>query len=99
MPEGRTHTTLSDSWFTEHFISFSTCWDSLWGAFSLIITFFFRILFSPGFRHPAALIEELSDDDDIVAEDILGHSHPVNLDVLGKVFPAPHRVSVDGPIL
>ena len=39
-------------------------------------------------RNPASLVKELPDDDHVVAEDILGHSHPINFDVRGEVLPA-----------
>ena len=64
------------------------CRNSLWRA----IWFFFQIFRVPSpprLRHPAALVQELSNDYHIVAEYILDHSFPVDLDVWGEVLPPP----------
>ena len=57
------------------------------------------MLFPPNIGDPAALIEELPDDDNIVPQDALGHPHPVDLDVQGEVLPSSDRVPMDGPIV
>ena len=47
----------------------------------------------------AAFVDGLPDNYNVVAEYVLGHPHPVNLDVQGKVILPPFEVSVDGPSL
>ena len=68
------------------------------GAFGFVFHFF-GVLLPPRFGHPAAFVEELSNDDDIEPRDPLGHPHPVDFDVGREVFPAPDGVIVDRPIV
>ena len=54
---------------------------------------------SPGLGDQTAFVEELPDVDDVEAEDILGHTHPVDFDVRGEVIPPFDGVSMDGPVM
>ena len=60
---------------------------------------FFWVFLPPTFRHPAALVEELPDDYSIVAQHVLGHPNPVDLDVLSEIFPPFDSVLVDRSIV
>ena len=80
------------------FSSLLGCSNSFRWAFRLALNFFWVFL-SPRLRHPAAFVEELANDDDVVAKDILGHLHPVDLDVWREILPPSDRVLVDGPVV
>ena len=76
------------------FSSFFSGRNSLGGPIISVLTVLWMV-FSPGFRDPAPLVEELPHDDDVVAYHALGHSHPVDFDVWCKVLPSFDCVSID----
>ena len=80
-----THSTNRDSVKARHFSSLCSHGDSLWLAFWLLLKLLWVVL-PPRLGDPAPLVEELANDHNIVAEHVLGHPHPVDLDVWREVF-------------
>ena len=93
MPRGRTHSALRFLVQLKESYSFIDRWNSFWRTFRVIELFW--VPFLPSLGDPATLIEVFSHDDNIVAQDALGHPHPVNFDVGGKIIPSPGGVLVD----
>ena len=56
-----------------------------------------RVLLPPGLRDPTPFVEEFAHNHHIVADDVLGHSYPVDSDVGCDVFPPFDRLLVDAP--
>ena len=90
MYEDGTHNTLG-TWFqVESLSSFFGGGSSFSGSFGFIFDLF-GVLSPPGLRDPASLVEEPPNDDNVVAQDVLGHPHLVDSDVGSGVF---HRQTV-----
>ena len=74
--------------------------NSLWRAIEFCLNFkLFWVIFPSRLGYPDAFIGESLDDDHIVGEHILGHPHPVDLDVRREVLQSPDGVIVDRPIM
>ena len=98
MPEGRTHIALRIGFIVQRLPSLLGILDYFWRAILFLFKFIW-VLPSPSFGDPAALVKERSNDDDVVPEDVLCHSHPVDLDVWSEALPSPDRVLVDSSIM
>ena len=57
------------------------------------------VLLLPRLGGSTHFVEEFPHNYHVVTQDILGHPHPVDINVLGEALPSHHRAFVDRPVV